>query len=154
MKQYHQWLHTRNVKQPISFRKLKYLTKSVGLMKNKMIYYFFLPGLRLQLLRFQSGKILHFPYGSNSQGHKNMFSRSFRDGKTQHTSNPLNHSFRREDRGELCEHWQPILLLWLGETVLLVDFLSTKGKWLFLSKKSNVWPKLFFFFHLFLLVGG
>ena len=83
-----------------------------------MNYDVFLQGFRLQLSRFQSGKILHFPYGSNSQSHKNMFSRSFRDGKTQHTSNSLNYSLRREDRGEFCAFWQPYLLPWLGETVL------------------------------------
>ena len=65
-------------KQPLSFRKFKYLNKVVVVMKRKMKQCVFLAGLRLKLSRFYMRRILLLALCAYMQVHQNMFSCRFR----------------------------------------------------------------------------
>ena len=65
-------------KEPVSFRKLKHLTKIVVVMRRKMNRCVFLASLRLQLSTFQRRKILILPLGYIFQYPKKVFPCTFR----------------------------------------------------------------------------
>ena len=67
-----------SVKEPVSFRKLRYLTKIVVVMRRKMNPCVFLASLRLQLSTFQRRKILILSLGYSSQYPKKVSPRTFR----------------------------------------------------------------------------
>lgn len=132
----------RSGKQPLSFRKLKYLTKIVVVMKRKMKQCVFLAGLDWNYPYSTGGKFCFWHYMTIHKFTKTCFpARSEWCEITRRTHCTIPWEVRSEKSILWC--WLPFLLLiWSAELSYQMTAQQTVSSSLLLSESSNNWLKL------------